>query len=102
MENLIEALQFILQFMKNPDEYAPCQCAHDVLYIWGVDLTRMKAEDVKKIANFGFYPGFEDCDFIEECFGVEDYDWEGITDEIWNKMKYTLSDCLYSYRYGSC
>ena len=49
----------------NPDDYAPCQCSHDVLYIWGVDFTRMKSEDVKKIVELGFYPGFEDCDFIE-------------------------------------
>lgn len=27
MKKLIEALQFILPFMKNPDAYAPCQCA---------------------------------------------------------------------------
>jgi hypothetical protein len=102
MKKLIEALQFILQFMKNPDEYAPCQCADDVLCIWGVDFSKMTADDVKKIANFGFYPGFGEDDFIKECFGDKYYDWEYITDEIWDKMKYTLSDCLCSYRYGSC
>lgn len=102
MKNFIEALQAILPFMKNPDAYAPCQCSHDVLYIWGVDFTRMKSEDVKKIVELGFYPGFEDCDFIEYCFENEDYDWKDLTDEIWDKMKCELSDCLYSYRYGSC
>ena len=68
MKKFIETLQAILPFMKNPDDYAPCQCSHDVLYIWGVDFTRMKSEDVKKIVELGFYPGFEDCDFIEYCF----------------------------------
>ena len=29
----------------------------------------MKSEDVKKIVELGFYPGFEDCNFIEDCFG---------------------------------
>lgn len=102
MENLIEALQFILQFMKRPDDYAPCQCAHDVLYIWGVDFSKMNADDVKKLNDMGFNVGFEEERFIEECFGNDDYVWNDLTDEIWNKMKYSLSDCLYSYRYGSC
>lgn len=102
MKKFIEALQVILPFMKNPDAYAPCQCDHNVLYIWGVDFTRMKTEDVKKIVELGFYPGFEDCNFIEDCFGNEDYYWKDLTDEIWDKMKCELSDCLYSYRYGSC
>ena len=38
MKNFIEALQTILPFMKNPDAYAPCQCDHNVFYIWGFDL----------------------------------------------------------------
>ena len=102
MKELIEALQFILPFMKNPDAYAPCQCAHDVLYIWGVDLPKMTAEDVKKLNDMGFNPGFDEEVYIEECFGDEDYCWDDITDEIWDKMKENLSDCLYSFRYGSC
>ena len=102
MKKFIEALQAILPFMKNPDAYAPCQCEHDILYIWGVDFTRMNSEDVKKIVKFGFYPGFEQCNFIKECFGNKDYDWKDLTDEIWDKMKNYLSDCLYSFKYGSC
>jgi hypothetical protein len=102
MKKFIESLQVILPFMKNPDVYAPCQCEHDVLYIWGVDFTKMNSEDVKKIVEFGFNPGFEQCDFIRECFGNEDYAWKDLTEEIWNKMKNSLSDCLYSFKYGSC
>lgn len=102
MKKLIEALQFILQFMKNPDDYAPCQCAHDVFYIWGVDFSKMTVDDVKKLDNMGFNVGFEEERFIEECFGNDDYEWSDLTDEIWGKMKNELSDCLYSYRYGSC
>ena len=68
----------------------------------GVDLEKMSAEEVKKAVEYGFYPGFEEVNFIEECFGEEDFEWKDLTDEIWDKMKYDLSDCLYSYRYGSC
>ena len=102
MKRLIEALQFILQFMKDPECKFPTACAHDVLYIWGVDLPKMTAEDVKKLDDMGFNVGFEEERFIEECFGNDDYAWKDLTEEIWDKMKDSLSDCLYSYRYGSC
>lgn len=103
MKKLIEALQFISQFMKDPDCEYPTGCEHDVLYVWGVDLTKMSYQDVwYLIDTCEFMPGVDD-DYhtVRECLG-DCWDWDDLTEEAWFRLRDELSSCVHSYKYGSC
>lgn len=105
MKNLIEALQFILQFMKNPDDKFPTACEHDILYVCGIDFSKMSCEQARTLASVhGFYPG-SDNDWEYVC-GVagDDFDWEHMIEDQWKLIldNACLDDCVHSYRYGSC
>ena len=99
MDELIEALQFIKQFMFDPTDRYFAQAEHDIWYIHGIDLEKMTAADVRKLCDYGFYPGMDDDYTSEE---LQNIGFEDITDIVWNKHKYDFSNCLHSYRYGSC
>ncbi|WP_296865115.1 hypothetical protein [uncultured Methanobrevibacter sp.] len=105
MKDLIAALQFLLGFLKNPDEKYSTNCEHDVLYVCDVDFSKMTLEQVKTLINtHGFYPGLGDeYDYIRQVVG-EDFNWGEITDEQWRKIK--EENCIgcyaHSYRFGSC
>ena len=102
MKDLIKALQFILQFMKDPDDKYPTACGHDTLYIWGIDFSKMSYQDVKKLLDYEFFPGTDDdWDIIVDYLG-EDNGWDDLTEETWLALRYNISDCVHSYRYGSC
>ena len=113
MRKLIEALQYLLKFMKTPDE--PCvSCEHDIMRIWEIDVESMTLDDVKKLDAFGFMVGdaeFDDykiddgkiCD--EDGNPIELYGWDediSVTEEQWNRIRESLSSCVSSYKYGSC
>ena len=94
MEELIRALNILSKYMR--DDYHkefPTHCKHDVLYVCGVDLKKMDADTVSKLVDLGFTPG-SDSD--------TNYYWDILTQEEWGQRWPTLSDCFYSYKYGSC
>ena len=102
MKKLIEALQFISQFMKDPDCEYPTTCEHDEFYIWDVDLTDMTYQDVRQLLDYGFMPGTDDeydiaLDYLGECC-----DWDNLTEEGWLQLRDQLSSCVHSFNYGSC
>lgn len=107
MKDLIEALTILLKYMADPDNHYPTACEHDVLYVWGVDIAKVPVEDVRKLDELGFIPGFDDCDYetIEETLG-HDFAITGsfkeMTAEQWDSVKERLSDCFHSFKYGSC
>lgn len=95
MEELIRALNILSKYMKE-DYYRdfPTSCEHDVLYVCGVDLERMDVDIVQKLIDLGFIPGSND---------DTDYYWRGnFTQEEWEIRRKNLTDCFYSYKYGSC
>lgn len=103
MKKLIEALQFISQFMSDPDCEYPTACEHDDFYVWGVDLTKMSYQDVRYLIDTcEFMPGMDD-EFgtVLECVG-EDGGWDDLTEEAWFRLRDELSNCVHSYKYGSC
>ena len=94
MEELIRALNILSKYMK--DDYHrdfPTHCEHDVLYVCGVDLNKMDADAVRELVELGFNPGSDD---------DTDYYRENLTQEEWEIRRKNLTDCFYSYKYGSC
>jgi hypothetical protein len=107
MDKLIEALQFIKQFMMNPDNEFPTACEHEILYVCDVDLSKMTAEDVRKLHKLGFMVGDREND--NYCLSDEDgiytneyFDPDEITEEQWKKLRDNIDTCVSSYKYGSC
>lgn len=102
MKDLIEALTLFITLLERPDCYAPIHCEHDIFYVCGIDMDKVTAEHVRKLAKLDFYPGAdEDYSIREEMFG-SDFEWETVTDEQWEQIKDSLTDCFYSFRFGSC
>ena len=94
MENLIKALQILMNYMDK-DSYNwgwPTACEHDVLYVNGVNVHKMDWDTVVGLHMLGFNVGEEG--------DIEDFD--ELTEDKWNTIKYTIDNCAYSYRYGSC
>lgn len=111
MKKLIEALQYMLKFMKCPDE--PCvSCEHDIMRIWEVDVKAMSLEDVKKLDALGFIVGDSEYDDYhiwgkdgkrtDREFDVSPLCGDEMTEADWDAVKDQLSECVSSYRYGSC
>ena len=94
MEELIRALNILSMYMKEDyNRDFPTSCEHDVMYVCGVDLRKMDAGVVNELVELGFIPGSDD---------DTDYDWENLTQEEWEQRWPMISDCFYSYKYGSC
>lgn len=102
MKDLIEALQILLRYLENPDEYAPISCAHDVMYVCNVKVAEIDFDTIKHLYKLGFVPGYdENYNLVEDILG-EDFDWDDLTKEDWDLIKNELDNCMYSYRFGSC
>lgn len=94
MRELIRALTILSLYMK--DDYHrdfPISCEHDVMYVCGVDLEKMDASVVRELVELGFNPGSDN---------DTDYYWDNFTQEDWEIRRGDLTDCFYSYKYGSC
>ena len=103
MKKLIEALQFIMKFMVNPDSNYPTACEHDDFYVWDVDLTRMSYQDVRYLLDTcNFMPGMDDEFSIVLEYVGEDNGWDDLTEEDWLQLRTELSSCVHSFKYGSC
>ena len=98
MKDLIAALLIFARCLKKENAYAQIHCEHDVMYVCGVDMNKLSVDDVHKLYELGFIPGDGDSDY-EIC---EDVDFETITQKEWDNIKNELTDCFYSYRFGSC
>lgn len=101
MKDLIEALQIMMRYMVDADNQWPTQCEHDVLYVWGFDMKRIPFEDVMRLMDLSFLPGFEDYSVFEEVMG-DDYNCDKMTEEQWNQIRGNIHGCFYSFRFGSC
>lgn len=68
MEQLIEALQI---FLKYSNEAYPTHCEHDILYVCGIDQSRVSDEDIKRLKELGFFPDDEGdgCGFASFRYG---------------------------------
>lgn len=68
MENLIKALQILLEY-GNP-EY-PTHCEHDVMYICGIDPADVSEADIADLDKLGFFISDEtgEDQFISYKFG---------------------------------
>ena len=101
MKDLIEALQILLKYMKNPDCEWPTNCTHDDFTVVGIDFTKMTVEDVKKLDKLGFLMGCDD-DYREEMPCPDNKS----TDDEWKALiDYAIDndfDCMHSFRFGSC
>lgn len=75
MKDLIKALLFIQQFLKDPDTKYPTACTNEDFYVCGMDLEKMSFEDVKKLLNeFDFMPGSDDdWSLFTNTFGEDFY-----------------------------
>ena len=98
MDELIKALSILSLYIKDSHhQHYPTGCEHDVLHVYGVDLSKIHVEVVKLLYSLGFVPGAEWDDANND-----DVDWQELTQEEWDELRYQLSDCFYSYKYGSC
>lgn len=93
MEKLIKALSILSNYLKDYNRNYPTSCEHDTLFVCGVDLERMNESTVKELIECGFIPGSDQ----DTC-----YDWSNFTQEDWEVRRLELTDCFYSYKYGSC
>ena len=97
MDELIKALTILSLYIKDSHyQHYPTGCEHDVLHVHGVVLSKIHVEVVKLLYSLGFIPG---ADWDE---ANNDVDWQELTQEEWHELRYQLSDCFYSYKYGSC
>ena len=101
MKGLIEALQIMLRYFKDADKKYPTHCEHDILYVWGVDMEKIPFEKVKRLIELGFVPGMDDDIYVFEQIN-EDFDYDNMTKDEWERAKGDISNCFHSYRYGSC
>lgn len=108
MKQLIEALQYMLKFIKNPEERLVA-CEHDIMRIWDVDVKAMTLDDVKKLYALGFNVGdteYDDYYIWDEDGNRTDRQFDLYDDEMteadWEAVKDQLSECVSSYYYGSC
>lgn len=111
MKELIEALQYLLKFIKNPEEHLVA-CEHDIMRIWDVDVKAMTLDDVKKLESLGFIVGDSEYDdyYIwgkdgkrtDRQFDLSSLCDDEMTEADWEAVKDQLSECVSSYRYGSC
>ena len=86
--------------MKDPDcKYYPTTCVGGMLYVWGIDLTRMTYQDLLRLFEYGFMPGMEDDYGILTKYLGEDSDWTDLTEEVWLQLRDQLSDCVRSYEF---
>lgn len=108
MEDLIKALQILKKYLidENNQKY-PCACEHDILYVCGIDMDAMTVEDVHELYKLGFIPGSDEDSEITAIYDEDgdycgDVDFSEISQEDWDNMKFEITNCFRSYRYGSC
>ena len=54
MEDLIRALTIFLKYLDKPNSYCPTHCAHDELWIMGVNPDDVNARDHAELLALGF------------------------------------------------
>lgn len=103
MKDLLEALTILWKYITGYNEKYPLHCEHDVLFVCGIDFSIMDYKTMKKLIDFGFIPGNadDDCNTVVAMLG-ENFDWNNMTKEEWKKVSSSITDCMHSYRYGSC
>lgn len=102
MKDLIEALTIMLQYAEKDDDVEyPFQCEHDTLFVWGVKVSSIPFNDIKKLIELGFLPGMDDEFYIFSNIN-SDFDFDEMTEAEWNKAKDEISECFHSFKYGSC
>ena len=103
MNDLIEALTILSKYVNNK---FPTACEHDVLYVCGIKMNEVTVEDVHRLYKLGFIPGNDDDDYREiydkEGNYVGEIDLKTIDQQTWDTVKNKLSNCFYSYKFGSC
>ena len=67
MDDLIKALQIMRKYCEN--EYSPCSCEHDILYVNCVDPEKVSEEDIKELEGLGFHPNSSWPGFYSFRFG---------------------------------
>lgn len=106
MKDLIEALTIIQNCLLDPETKWPTSCEHDVLYVCEVDFDKVTVEILHQLAKLGFYPGSDDDASILIEYNDGEYDgeldFETIDEVTWDSIKYDLTNCFRSYRFGSC
>ena len=105
MNDLIEALTILSKYLKKGKKF-PTACEHDILYVCGINMDEVTVEDVHRLYDLGFIPGSDEDDYREiyddEGNYVDDIDMRTIDQATWNRIKNNISDCFYSYKFGSC
>ena len=105
MNDLIEALNILSKYLKKGKKF-PTACEHDILYVCGIKMDEVTVEDVHRLYKLGFIPGNDDDDYKEiydkEGNYVGEIDLETIDQQTWDTVKNKLSNCFYSYKFGSC
>jgi hypothetical protein len=103
MNDLIEALTILSKYVNKK---FPTACEHDVLYVCGIKMDEVTIEDVHRLYKLGFIPGNDDDDYREiydkEGNYVGEIDLETIDQLTWDMVKNKMSNCFFSYKFGSC
>jgi hypothetical protein len=106
MNDLIEALNILSKYLNDYGKKFPIACEHDILYVCGIKMDEVTVEDIHRLYDLGFMPGNDDDDYKElydkEGNYVGEIDLETIDQLTWDMVKNKLSDCFFSYRFGSC
>lgn len=107
MNDLIEALTILSKYLNDYSKKYPTVCEHDILYICGIKVSEVTVEDVRRLYDLGFIPGSDDDSYEWKMYNNEgncigDIEIDKIDQETWDKVKNNLSDCFYSFKFGSC
>ena len=77
--------------------------SHEAIHVWDVDIKSIPVEEIRQLAELGFYPGSDD-ENREDILRDNDYegdldgfDIEKITEEQWNILKEHISNDFYYY-----
>lgn len=77
--------------------------SHDKIYVCNVNIKAIPVEEIRKLAELGFYPGDDEEDrgeiLQDEGFDIEpdDFDIEKVTEEQWNCLKEIIDNDFYYY-----
>ena len=92
MENLIYALQIIINYMDK-DDYSykwPLSAGYDVLFIGEVNIKDMSLDTINILKGLHWYPG-------DPNSNPDDFDIDELTEESWKEVREELDQCMHSY-----
>ena len=98
-----EFIQGLHILEKYETEKTDLGASHEVIHVWDIDIKSIPVEEIRQLAELGFYPGSDD-ESREDILRDNDYegdldgfDIEKITEDQWDILKENISNDFYYY-----